>query len=209
MSIDFLRSDTLIAFDTQPLRYFMAGLVVFIICMILAVLTFRKVSNHFRNKGRGKLRTLITSLGMSFIVFVVSVGIGSRVVSQDKSTEINAKASTTGSTEKTKADVYKCDKFDAITQTRQGTTNNSGYYSDKSVLVEYTISDDKLISRMPIPDDEDSTDTAKFNEIAADGSRKYGNSSSNYFVSVLNDSTIRVILVDFNHNGTITQICSK
>lgn len=144
---------------------------------------------------------------MSFIVFVVSVGIGAGIVSQDKSTD--AKASPAGTTEKTKADVYKCDKFDAITQTRQGTTHNSGYYSDKGVLVEYTLSDDKLISRMPIPDDKDSTDTAKFNEIAADGSRKYGNSSSNYFVSVLNDSSIKVILVDFNHNGTITQICSK
>ncbi|HCA6603597.1 TPA: hypothetical protein MXU99_002992 [Enterobacter roggenkampii] len=185
----------------------MAGLVVFVICVILAVLTFRKVSNHSRNKGRGKFRTLITSLGMSFIVFVVSVGIGSGVVLQDKSTD--AKASPSASTETKKADVYKCDKFDAITQTRQGTKHNSGYYSDKSITVEYTISDDKLISRMPIPSDKDSTDTAKFNEIAEDGSRKYGNSSSNYFVSVLNDSTIKVIVIDFNHNGTITQICSK
>lgn len=175
--------------------------------MILAVLTFRKVSNHSRNKGRGKFRTLITSLGMSFIVFVVSVGIGSGGVLQDKSTD--AKASPSASTETKKADVYKCDKFDAITQTRQGTKHNSGYYSDKSITVEYTISDDKLISRMPIPSDKDSTDTAKFNEIAEDGSRKYGNSSSNYFVSVLNDSTIKVIVIDFNHNGTITQICSK
>lgn len=185
----------------------MAGLVVFVICVILAVLTFRKVSNHSRNKGRGKFRTLITSLGMSFIVFIVSVGIGSGVVLQDKSTD--AKASPSASTETKKADVYKCDKFDAITQTRQGTKHNSGYYSDKSITVEYTISDDKLISRMPIPSDKDSTDTAKFNEIAEDGSRKYGNSSSNYFVSVLNDSTIKVIVIDFNHNGTITQICSK
>jgi sensor histidine kinase regulating citrate/malate metabolism len=77
----------------------MAGLVVFIICVILAVLTFRKVSNYSRNKGRGKFRTSIAALVMSFIVFVVSVGIGSGVVSQDKSTDINAKASTTGSTE--------------------------------------------------------------------------------------------------------------
>ncbi|EPN9540183.1 hypothetical protein ACT474_001809 [Cronobacter malonaticus] len=187
----------------------MAGLVVFIICVILAVLTFRKVSNYSRNKGRGKFRTSIAALVMSFIVFFVSVGIGSGVFSQDKSTDINAKASTTDSTETKKAEIYKCDKFDAITQTRQGTKNNSGYYSDKSILVEYTISDDKLISRMPIPGDKDSTDTAKFNETAADGSRKYGNSSSNYFVSMLNDNTIKVIIVDFNHNGTITQICSK
>lgn len=41
---------------------------------------------------------------------------------------------------------------------------------------------------MPIHDDKDSIDTAEFNEIAADGSRKYGNSSNNYFVSVLNES---------------------
>ncbi|HBM0953087.1 TPA: hypothetical protein SCS43_005297, partial [Enterobacter kobei] len=116
---------------------------------------------------------------------------------------------TTGSTETKKADIYKCDKFDAITQTRQGTKHNSGYYSDKSISVEYTISEDKLISRMPIPGDKVSTDTAKFNETADDGSRKYGNSSSNYFVSILNDNTIKVIFVDFNHNGTITQICSK
>ena len=55
----------------------------------------------------------------------------------------------------------------------------------------------------------DSTDTAKFNKIAEDGSRKYGNSSSNFFVSVLNDSTIKVIMIDFNANMTLTQICSK
>ena len=59
------------------------------------------------------------------------------------------------------------------------------------------------------PGDKDSVYTAEFNEIASDGSRKYENSSSNYFVSVLNDSTIKVIDVEFNHNATITQICSK
>ncbi|EMY7924944.1 hypothetical protein [Klebsiella aerogenes] len=185
----------------------MSGLSVFIICIVLSVLMYRKVSNSSRNKGRGKSRTLITSLGMSFIVFMVSIGIGAGVVSKDKGTD--AKASESDSTEKTKDNVYKCDKFDSVTQTRQGTKNNSGYYSDKGILVEYTISDDELINRMPIPGDKDSTDTAKFNKVAADGSRKYRNSSSNYFVSELNDSTIKVILVDFNHNGTITQICSK
>ncbi len=137
----------------------MAGLVVFIICVILAVLTFRKVSNYSRNKGRGKFRTLITSLGMSFIIFVVSVGIGSGVVSQDKSTDV--KASTSTSTEKAKTNVYKCDKFDAIIQTRQGTKSDSGYYSDKGILIYYTISDNELISRMPIPGDKDSVYTAK------------------------------------------------
>ena len=153
---------------------------------------------------------------MSFIVFVVSVGIGSGVVSQDKSTDVKAstststeKASTSTSTEKAKTNVYKCDKFDAIIQTRQGTKSDLGYYSDKGILIYYTISDNELISRMPIPGDKDSVYTAKFNKIAADGSRKYGNSSSNYFVSVLNDNTIKVIDVEFNHNATITQICSK
>ena len=185
----------------------MAGLVVFIICVIFVILTFRKVSNHSRNKGRGKFRTLITSLGMSFIVFVVSVGIGSGVVSQDKSTD--GKASTSASTEKAKNNVYNCDKLDAIIQTRQGTKSDSGYYSDEGILIYYTISDNELISRMPIPGDKDSIYTAKFNKVAADGSRKYGNASSNYFVSVLNDGTIKVIDVEFNHNATITQFCSK
>ncbi len=185
----------------------MAGLVVFIICMILVVLTFRKVSNHSRNKGRGKFRTLITSLVMSFIVFVVSIGIGSGVVSQDKSTD--AKASTSASTEKVKTNVYTCNTFNAITQTRQGTKYDSGSYSDKGIIIEYTISDDRLIMRMPIPNDKDSIYIGTFNKIAADGSRKYGNSSSNYFVSVLNDSTIKVITVNFDVQMTLTQICSK
>ncbi|EAA7438121.1 TPA: hypothetical protein ACY3ID_004943 [Citrobacter amalonaticus] len=185
----------------------MSGLIIFIICIVLAVLTYRKVSTRSRNKGWGKFRTLTHSLLMSFIVFCVSIGIGSGIISQDKSTD--AKASTADNMEKRKSNIYKCDKFDVITQTRQGTKHNSGYYSDKGILVEYTISDDELISRMPIPGDKESIDTAEFNEIAADGSRKYGNSSSNYFVSVLNENTIKVIDVEFNHNATITQICSK
>ncbi|HGP4137104.1 TPA: hypothetical protein ACLLGK_000646 [Enterobacter roggenkampii] len=185
----------------------MSGLIVFIICIAISVLCYKKVSNRFRNKGRGKFRTLTLSLVISFVVFMVSIGIGAGIVSQDKSTD--AKASTADSTEKTKSNVYKCDKFDAITQTRQGTKYDSGYYSDKGISIYYTISDNELISRMPIPGEEDSIYTAEFNKIAADGSRKYGNSSSNYFVSVLNDSTIKVIDVEFNHNATITQICSK
>lgn len=185
----------------------MSGLIVFIICIAISVLTYRKVSSRSKSKGRGKVRTLITSLAMSFIVFMVSIGIGAGVVSQDKST--GAKASAAGSTEKTKSNVYKCDKFDAITQTRQGTKRDSGYYSDKDILIEYTISDDKLIMRMPIPNDKDSIYVGTFNEIAADGSRKYGNSSANYFVSELNDSTIKVITVNFDVQMTLTQICSK
>lgn len=185
----------------------MASLTVFIICLVLAVLTYKNVSNRYKSKGRGKFSTLTASMVISFIVFIVSIGIGAGVVSQDKSTD--AKASAVDSTEKTKANVYKCDKFDAITQTRQGTKRDSGYYSDKGISIYYTISDNELISRMPIPGEKDSVYTAKFNKVAADGSRKYGNSSSNYFVSVLNDNTIKVIDVEFNHNGTITQICSK
>lgn len=186
---------------------FMASLTVFIICVVLAVLTYKKVSNRYKSKGRGSFSTLTVSMVMSFIVFIVSIGIGSGLVSKDKST--NAKASAAGSTEKNKTNIYKCDKFDAITQTRQGTKRDSGYYSDKGILIYYTISDDELISRMPIPGEKDSVYTARFNEVAADGSRKYGNSSSNYYVSVLNDNTIKVIDVEFNHNGTITQICSR
>lgn len=185
----------------------MAGVIFFIICIAISVLCYRKVSNRSKTKGHGKIRTLIASSAMSFIVFMVSIGIAAGVVSQDKSTD--AKTLTSASTEKAKTNVYKCDKFDAITQTRQGTKRDSGYYSDKDISIYYTISDNELISRMPIPGDKDIVYTAKFNKIAADGSRKYGNSSSNYFVSILNESTIKVIDVEFNHNGTITQICSK
>lgn len=185
----------------------MSGLIIFIICIVLAVLTYRKVSNRSRNKGWGKFRTLTLSLLISFIVFCVSLGIGAGVMSEDKSTD--AKTSSVGSPEKTKSNVYKCDKFDAITQTRQGTKNDSGYYSDKGILIEYTVSDDKLIMRMPIPNDKDSIYIGTFNKIAADGSRKYGNSSANYFVTELNDSTIKVITVNFDVQMTLTQICSK
>ncbi|HBR3959038.1 MULTISPECIES: hypothetical protein [Klebsiella] len=185
----------------------MSSLIIFIICMVLAVLTYRKVSNRSRNKGWGNFRTLTLSLLMSFIVFCVSIGIGAGVVSQDKSTD--AKSSAAGSIEKNKVNVYTCNKFDAITQTRQGTKRNSGYYSDKGVLIEYTLSDNELIERMPIPGDKDSIETAKFNKIADDGSRKYGSQSTNYFVYVMNDSSIKVISVNFAADMTITQICSK
>ena len=185
----------------------MSSLIIFIICMVLAVLTYRKVSNRSRNKGWGNFRTLTLSLLMSFIVFCVSIGIGAGVVSQDKSTD--AKSSAAGSIEKNKVNVYTCNKFDAITQTRQGTKRNSGYYSDKGVLIEYTLSDNELIERMPIPGDKDSIETAKFNKIADDGSRKYGSQSTNYFDYVMNDSSIKVISVNFAADMTITQICSK
>ena len=68
----------------------MSGLIIFIICIVLAVLTYRKVSTRSRNKGWGKFRTLTHSLLMSFIVFCVSIGIGSGIISQDKSTDATA-----------------------------------------------------------------------------------------------------------------------
>lgn len=187
----------------------MAGLVVFIICVILAVLTFRRVSNRSKNKGRGKYRTLIASVAMGFIVFVISICIGAGVVSKDKNADIKAPA--VGSAQKTKTNLYTCDKFDAVTQTRQGTKYNSGYYSDGEfkTIITYFLTDDELTTKMVTPGFDDNIDTAKFNKVADDGSRKYGNSSTNYFISVLNDNTIKVISVNFNVNMTLTQICSK
>lgn len=187
----------------------MAGVIVFIICMVLAVLTYKKVFNRCKIKGRGGFSTLTLSLVMSFIVFFVSIGIGAGVVSQEKSTNINAKASPGDSTKKTNINIYTCNKFEAITQTRQGTKHNSGFYSDNKTNITYSITDTILSTKMVILGFDDSTDTAKFNKIAADGSRKYGNSSSNYFVSYLNDNTIKIINVNFNANMTLTQICSK
>lgn len=190
-------------------RGFMASLTVFIICVVLAVLTYKKVSNRYKSNERGKFSTLTASMVMSFIVFIVSIAIGAGIVSQDKSTDVNAKASAVDSTKKSSGNVYTCNAFNAITQTRQGTKHDSGYYSDKGILIEYTISDDKLVMRMPIPGEKDSIYTAKFNKIADDGSKKYGNSSSNYFVSVLNDSTVKIITVNFDVQMTLTQTCSK
>ncbi|UCQ36765.1 hypothetical protein [Edwardsiella piscicida] len=187
----------------------MAGVIVFIICMVLSVLTYKKVSNRCETKGRGGFSTLTISLVMSFIVFIVSLGIGSGIVSQDKNTDVNAKTSIIDSAKKSSDNVYTCNKFEAITQTRQGTKHNSGYYADAATHITYAITDGELITTLYVPDMTDSTDTAKFNKIAEDGSRKYGNSSSNFFVSVLNDSTIKVIMIDFNANMTLTQICSK
>lgn len=187
----------------------MAGVIVFIICIAISIFTYRKVSNRYKSKGRGKFSTLTASIVMSFIAFIISLGIGAGVVSQDKSTDVNAKASAVGSTQKPSDNVYTCNAFNAITQTNQGTKHDSGYYADKGILIEYTISDDKLVMRMPIPGEKDSIYTAKFNKIADDGSRKYGNSSSNYFVSVLNDSTVKVITVNFDVQMTLTQTCSK
>ncbi|MFI8418696.1 hypothetical protein ACQKDS_02095 [Serratia sp. NPDC078593] len=187
----------------------MAGLVVFIICIILAVLTFKKVSNRSRTKGLGKPRALFTSLSLSLFVFFISMGVGAVIVSSDNKANTSDKVVANRDTNTARNDIYTCNKFEAITQTRQGTKHNSGFYSDQRTNITYKITDNTLITKMTTPGYDDSTDTAKFNKIADDGSRKYGNSSNNYFISVLNDNTIKVIIIDFNHNGTITQVCSK
>lgn len=187
----------------------MAGLVIFIICIILAALTFKKVSNRSRTKGLGKPRALFTSLLLSFFVFVISMGVGAVIVSSDNKANTSDKVVANSNTNTARNDIYTCNKFDVITQTRQGAKHNSGFYSEQRTNITYKITDNTLSTKMTTPGFDDSTDTAKFNKIADDGSRKYGNSSNNYFVSVLNDNTIKIIIIDFNHNGTITQICSK
>lgn len=150
---------------------------------------------------------MITSLVMSFIVFVVSVGIGAGIVSQDKSTD--TKASVASRTESTNENVYTCHKFDAITQTPQGNTKRKTGNYDSNIIIKYTISMGELINNMLLSGHKEQIDTANFNKIADDGSRQYGNQTSNYFVYVMNESTIKVIAVNFLAGMTVTQICSK
>lgn len=186
----------------------MSGLIVFIICIVLTVLTYRKVSKRSRNKSWGRFRTLITSLVISCIVFVVSIVIGAGIVSQDKSTD--TKASVVSRAENTNENVYTCNKFDAITQTPQGNKKRKiGYYSDSDIMIKYILSANELINRMSLSGHKEIVDTAKFDKIADDGSRKYGNQTSNYFVYVMNESSIKVIAVNFSADMTVTQICSK
>ncbi|MBN7765277.1 hypothetical protein [Pectobacterium brasiliense] len=195
----------------------MTGFLVLIICVIISVVCFNKVANRCRNKSNGKFRTLLTASITSFFVFIITMGIGvAGFVTSDKSnknqraTEGNS-PTTVGNTGKSNVEIYTCDKFDGVTQTRQGTKYDSGYYSDGEVKtkITYSITDETLTTKMVTPGFDDITDTAKFNKTAADGSRKYGNSSSNYFVSAMNDTTIKVVLVKFSANMTLTQICSK
>lgn len=189
----------------------MSVVIIFIICIAVSVLTYKKISSFYKRKGRGKFSTITVSTTISFIVFVISIGIGSGIASQDEATSNNTGVSHLDNVKKIESNVYTCNKFDSITQTKQGTKYKNGFYLDGDVktTIKYTITDDELRVKLFVPGIEDSTEAARFNNISADGSRKYGNSSSNYFVSVLNNSTIKVTVVDFNHNGTITQICSK
>lgn len=195
----------------------MTVFLVLIICLIISVLCFKKVANHCRNKSNGKFRTILTASIISFFVFIISMGIGvASFVTSDKSnknsltTKQNSSSNVDG-INKSKGKLYTCDKFDAITQTRQGTKYKSGFYSDGEVKTKltYNLTDETLTTKMTTPGFDDVTDTAKFNRIADDGSRKYGSSSSNYFVSTLNDTTIKVVLVKFTADMTLTQICSK
>ncbi|WP_456310296.1 hypothetical protein [Serratia proteamaculans] len=195
----------------------MTGFLVLIISVAISVLCYKKVANRCRNKSNGKLRTLLTASLTSFLAFIISMIIGvACFVTSDKSnknhrtTEQNS-STTVDSTGKSNVKIYTCDKFDGVTQTRQGTKYESGYYSDGELKTKltYTITNETLTMKMVTPGFDDVTDTAKFNKIAADGSRKYGSSSSNYFVSVMNDTAIKVVLVKFSADMTLTQICSN
>ncbi|WP_439412366.1 hypothetical protein [Enterobacter ludwigii] len=191
----------------------MTGLVVIIICIVISVFCYKKIANSCRNKGRGSIRTFLTAFISSVFLFIITMGIGIANLSpsDDKVSESTNQGRTVAnsSTNEKNKNIYICNKFDAITQTRQGTKYNSGFYSDKKTHITYAITDDKLTTKMSIPGFDDSSETATFNKIADDGSRKYGNSSSNFFISVLNDSTIKVITVNFNTNMTLTQMCSN
>lgn len=193
----------------------MIGLVVIVICIFISVLFYKKIANSCRNKGRGDVRTFLTALISSSLLFMLTMSIG--VASFFPSGEggkisentVQVKNTTHNRSNEKNKNVYICNKFDAITQTRQGTKHNSGFYSDAATHITYTITDSVLTTQLSSREVESSTETATFNNIADDGSRKYGNSSSNFFVYVLNDSTIKVITIDFNANMTLTQICSN
>ncbi|ENG1466652.1 hypothetical protein ABSL25_000907 [Yersinia enterocolitica] len=193
----------------------MIGLVVIIICIIISVFCYKKIANSCRNKGRGNVRTFLTALVSSIFLFIVTMGIGvaNFFPSNDKAKvsekTVQDRTDTNSSTNEDNNKNYTCNKFDAITQTRQGTKYNSGFYSDKNIHVSFTIAENTLSTKISTLGFDDSTESATFNKIADDGSRKYGNSSSNFFVYVFNDSTIKVITVNFNTNMTLTQICSN
>lgn len=105
--------------------------------------------------------------------------------------------------------IYKCDKFEATTQTRQGTKYNSGYYSDNNTSITYHINYDKIAMRLLMHEGAASDEVAAYNSTSVDGSRKYENSSSNYYVYKLNDEAIKAVNTDFDMNGTIIQISKK
>ncbi|CAI0997271.1 hypothetical protein [Serratia proteamaculans] len=193
----------------------MIGLVVIVICIFISVLFYKKIANSCRNKGRGDVRTFLTALISSSLLFMLTMSIGvasffpSGEGSKISENTVQVKNTTQNRSNEKNKNVYICNKFDAITQTRQGTKHNSGFYSDAATRITYTITDSVLTTQLSSREVESSTETAKFNKIADDGSRKYGNSSSNFFVYVLNDNTIKVIMIDFNANMTLTQTCSK
>ncbi|CNE43272.1 hypothetical protein [Yersinia mollaretii] len=193
----------------------MIGLAVSIICIVISVFCYKKLASSCRNKGQGNVRAFLTASISSIFLFMITMGIGiaNFFPSSDKAkaAERSAQdvATTNNNSNKVSKKIYTCDKFDAITQTRQGTKYNSGFYSDKNIHVTYTVTDSTLSTKLFSPGIDSSTESATFNKIADDGSRKYGNSSSNFFVYVLNDSTIKVITVNFNTNMTLTQMCSN
>lgn len=193
----------------------MIGLVIIIICIVISVFCYKKIASSCRNKGRSRIRTFLTAFISSTFLFIITMGISvanffpsnEKVMTSDKIVQV--KNSSNNDTIKKNKNIYLCNKFDAITQTRQGTKYDSGFYLDIESYITYTITDDKLTIKMSTPKFDDINQTATFNKIAADGSRKYENSSSNIFISVLNDNTIKVVTVNFNANMTLTQICSN
>lgn len=144
----------------------MTGLIVIIICIVISVFCYKRIANSCRNKGRGSIRTFLTALISSFFLFIITMGIG--VANFPSSKDKVSKSANQGETitkssanEENKS-IYICNKFDTITQTRQGTKYNSGFYSDKKTHITYAITDDKLTTKMSIPGFADSTETATF-----------------------------------------------
>lgn len=127
------------------------------------------------------------------------------------STPDKTKSTKVDSTKQSKVQPYTCDRFEGVEQTIQGTQHSAEFYSDGDIktIITYSITDNTLSTKMVTPGFDDITDTAKFNKVNVDGSRKYGNSKSNYFVSVINDTSIKLVIVKFTPDVVITQICSR
>ncbi|WP_313684602.1 hypothetical protein [Pantoea sp.] len=54
----------------------MQGLVVIVICIAITILSYKKIANRCRDKGRGKFRTFLTATIVSFFIFAVTMGVG-------------------------------------------------------------------------------------------------------------------------------------
>ncbi len=54
----------------------MIGLVVIVICIFISVLFYSKITNSCRNKGRGYVRTFLTALISSGLLFILTMSIG-------------------------------------------------------------------------------------------------------------------------------------